>query len=83
MKEWKNNGEDNEFSSFPGNEKVPTKIEYSEKTRKKSNKPKSHSASNSSNHSASSKVTQPLFDNYVDVGNGGWKLKLAISYLKL
>ena len=57
LKDYKNNGEENGFSAFPRNEKVHAKKEYSDKTGTKSNKSKSHSASNSSNHSSSSKVT--------------------------
>ena len=71
LKDYKKNGEEKEFSALPRNEKFPTKKEYFEKTGTKSNKSKSHGASNSSNHFASSKVTQPLFVNYVDVGNRG------------
>ena len=37
LKDCKNNGEENEFSSFPRNEKVPAKKEYSEKITVKQN----------------------------------------------
>ena len=37
LKDCKNNGEENEFSSFPRNEKVPAKKEYSENITVKQN----------------------------------------------
>ena len=37
LKDCKNNGEENEFSAFPRNEKVPTKKEYSKKIIVKQN----------------------------------------------
>ena len=54
---------------------MPAKKEYFEKIGTKTNNSRSHGASNSSNHYASSKVTQPLFDNYVFC----WKRRVKIK----
>ena len=69
----KNNGEENKFSAFPRNEKVPAKKEYFEKINVKQNQTSQSLTLHQihCNHSTSSKLTRPLFDNYVDVGNGG------------
>ena len=37
LKDYKNNGQENEFSAFPKNEKVPAKKEYSKKITVKQN----------------------------------------------